>query len=113
MVPGARCRAVRVAGCAHRLRRAAQVRWQVTAPIGRAGLRRNTYRHDVRGVEVVKSPVTPDAPSNVCPKCKGTLIEDLDGDRECLQCGYVAYARVPKDVPREGRRRPKHGKIKL
>jgi hypothetical protein len=41
------------------------------------------------------------------------LIEDLDGDHQCLQCGYIAYARVPKDVPPEGRRRPKHGKVKL
>lgn len=62
---------------------------------------------------MVKGPLTPDSSSNVCPKCSGTLIEDLDDDRKCLQCGYIAYARLPKKVPPEGRRRPKHGKIKL
>ena len=62
---------------------------------------------------MVKGPATPDAPSSVCPKCSGTLIKDLDGDRECLQCGYIAYARLPKNVPPEGKRRPTHGGLKL
>jgi len=62
---------------------------------------------------VERGSATRDAPSNVCPKCKGTLIKNQGDDRHCLQCGYIAYARVPKDVTPEGKRRPKHGKIKL
>ena len=49
---------------------------------------------------------TVDAKPNVCPKCSGTLIKDLDGDDECLQCGFVAYARLPKEVDHTKRERP-------
>jgi ribosomal protein S27AE len=52
--------------------------------------------------------------ANVCPRCSGTLIKDMDDDRQCLQCGYVAYARRPKQVPGKGReRRPSHKGINL
>lgn len=54
-----------------------------------------------------------DAPANVCPKCGGSLMKTLEGDRECLQCGYIAHARLPKRATPESRRRPKHGKAKL
>ncbi len=54
-----------------------------------------------------------DAPTNVCPRCSGRLIKALDGDRECLQCGYIAYARPPKHRPTKRERRPSHGGINL
>ena len=41
------------------------------------------------------------------------LIEDLDDDRQCLQCGYIAYARRPKKTPPEAKRRPRHGRVNL
>jgi ribosomal protein S27AE len=57
---------------------------------------------------------TIDARPNVCPKCGGTLIEDFDGDRECLQCGFIVYARVPKDVdPAKRERPPTHQGIRI
>jgi ribosomal protein S27AE len=57
---------------------------------------------------------TLDASANVCPRCGGTLIKDLDDDRECLQCGYIAYARLPKNgVPAKRRRRPSYKGFKL
>lgn len=62
---------------------------------------------------MVKGPVTPEAPSDTCPKCSGTLIEYLDDDRQCLQCGYIAYAQPPKDVNPEAKRRPRHGNVNL
>ncbi len=49
---------------------------------------------------------TIDARPNVCPKCSGTLIEDFDGDAQCLQCGFVAYARPPHPVDPTKRERP-------
>jgi ribosomal protein S27AE len=54
-----------------------------------------------------------DALANVCPKCSGTLIKDLDDDRHCLQCGYIAYARLPKNGPSKRERRPSHGGVSL
>jgi ribosomal protein S27AE len=55
-----------------------------------------------------------EASANVCPRCSGTLVKDLDDDRECLQCGYVAYARLPDDVvPANGERRPNYKGFKL
>jgi len=54
-----------------------------------------------------------DARPNVCPKCTGTLIEDFDGDRECLQCGFIAYARPPDHVPTKRERRPSYKGINL
>ncbi len=55
-----------------------------------------------------------DASANVCPRCGGTLIKDLDDDRECLQCGYIAYARLPERVvPAKRRRRPSYKGFKL
>lgn len=58
--------------------------------------------------KTTKDAAGPDAPANVCPKCSGSLIKNLDGDRQCLQCGYVAYARLPKHVPSKRERRPRH-----
>ena len=55
----------------------------------------------------------PDAPTNVCPRCSGSLIKTLDGDRECLQCGYIAYARLPMHRPTKRERRPSHKGINL
>jgi hypothetical protein len=49
---------------------------------------------------------TVDARPNACPKCNGMLIDYFDGDRLCLQCGFVAYARLPKDVDPKKRDRP-------
>jgi rubredoxin len=63
---------------------------------------------------VVKAPPAQKIPPNVCPKCSGTLIKDLDDDRHCLQCGYIVYARPPKNVVRtRPRRRPSHGGLYL
>jgi ribosomal protein S27AE len=57
---------------------------------------------------------TIDARSNVCPKCRGTLIKYFDDDRECLQCGYVAYAQLPKDVdPTKRERLPTYKGMQL
>jgi ribosomal protein S27AE len=49
---------------------------------------------------------TVDARPSACPKCNGTLIDYFDDDRLCLQCGYIAYARQPKDVDPTKRERP-------
>jgi hypothetical protein len=49
---------------------------------------------------------TIDARPNVCPKCTGTLIKGLDGDDQCLQCGFVVYARLPERVDPTKRERP-------
>jgi ribosomal protein S27AE len=56
----------------------------------------------------MKGLVKPDTRASVCPRCEGTLIPDLDGDRQCLQCGYVAYARLPSHIPTKRERRPTH-----
>ena len=54
----------------------------------------------------MKGSATIDAPPNACPRCSGSLIPDLDGDRECLQCGFVVYARLPERVDPTKRERP-------
>jgi hypothetical protein len=101
------------------------IEWALARREGRAaGARQHSVplTQTVRNVQLVKGSkgskrskgsATPDARSNVCPKCSGTLIKDLDGDSECLQCGYIAYARLPKAVPPDGKRRPSHGGLKL
>ncbi len=54
-----------------------------------------------------------EAPTNVCPRCGGRLIKAQNGDRECLQCGYIAYARPPRHRPTKRERRPSHKGIYL
>jgi hypothetical protein len=61
----------------------------------------------------MKGSAAPDAPTNVCPRCTGILIKDLDDDRQCLQCGYVAYARIAKDTSTKGERRPSYKGLRL
>lgn len=57
---------------------------------------------------------TLDARPNVCPKCSGSLIKDLDDDRKCLQCGFVAYARPPEPVdPAKRERSPTYKGMNL
>ncbi len=64
-------------------------------------------------MEVKKGSVAPDAQAKVCPKCSGFLIKDLDDDRKCLQCGYVAYAQLPKHTRPKRERRPTYKGLKL
>jgi ribosomal protein S27AE len=65
-------------------------------------------------MNVKKGSAARDIPTNVCPKCTGFLIKDFDGDSHCLQCGYVAYARLPRHVAATKReRRPSHGGVSL
>jgi len=61
----------------------------------------------------MKGSATIDAPPNACPRCSGSLIPDLDGDRECLQCGYIAYAQLPKHEPAKRERPPTYKGMKL
>lgn len=61
----------------------------------------------------MKGSATLEGRPNVCPKCRGSLIPDLDGDRECLQCGYIAYARPQSYLPTKRERRPTHKGINL
>jgi len=65
-------------------------------------------------MKVMKGPAMRDTPTNVCPRCTGALIKDFDGDSQCLQCGYIAYQRLPKHVvPTKRDRRPSHGGVNL
>jgi ribosomal protein S27AE len=61
----------------------------------------------------MKGSATVDAQPNVCPKCQGSLFPDLDGDLQCLQCGYIAYARLPDPAPAKRERPPSYKGIKL
>ncbi len=61
----------------------------------------------------MKRSATLGARPNVCPKCRGSLFPYLDGDRQCLQCGYIAYARLPKPAPSKRERPPSYQGINL
>lgn len=61
----------------------------------------------------MESAATSDARPGACPKCRGSLIPDLDGDRQCLQCGYIAYARTPEPAPARRERPPSYKGITL
>jgi ribosomal protein S27AE len=57
-------------------------------------------------MEVMTASATVDTRPNVCPRCNGILIKYFDDDRECLQCGFVAYAHPPHPVDPTKRERP-------
>lgn len=61
----------------------------------------------------MKGSATIDARLNACPRCSGTLIKDLDGDSECLQCGFVAYARPQTYIPAKRERPPSYKGMNL
>ncbi len=69
--------------------------------------------------------MTTDAPPRVCPRCRGSMIMEKDwygSYGSCIACGYVheVLSAPPIDLraevegsPRQRRRQPSHGKLRL
>lgn len=81
------------------------------------------HAEEIQEERTVTITVTPSVPPKSCPRCTGSLLfeEDMHGAYStCINCGYVyefgatAAAELENEgEPRQRRRQPMHGQLKL